>query len=170
MNSKIKKPEPTPRMAEPEHGIACYFTYITRSGSKACLCRGKLLGLLFATKSRETDTRRDGLWGKIKKEETKKVTVTTTPCQSIFSTGLTETKGLSGNKKKKSWQALTDTDTKQMSDIKHCTVKSVGRNTRTYMQFIHQFAVIRPKTTQSNGSHPSSSSWLSLSHYIYQPL
>lgn len=70
-------------------------------------------------------------------------------------------------KKKKSWQALTDTDTKQMSDIKHCTVKSVGRNTRTYKQFIHQFAVIRP---QSNGSNPSSWSWLFLSHYIYQPL
>lgn len=57
-----------------------------------------------------------------------------------------------------------------MSDIKHCTVKSVGRNTRTYKQFIHQFAVIRPYATQSNGSHPSSWSWLSLSHYIYQPL
>lgn len=53
----------------------------------------------------------------------------TVPKLKHFSTRLTQNQGLSGNKKKESWPALMDTDTKQMSDIKHCTEKLVWKNT-----------------------------------------
>lgn len=57
------------------------------------------------------------MWGEIKKEETKKVTVTAAPCQNIFSTGLTETRGLSGNKKKKK---LASADRyRYQTDVRH---------------------------------------------------
>lgn len=83
--------------------------------------------------------------GKKTKEETKKVTVTTAPCQNsyIFPLGLTETKGVflerekktGGGKKKrkKGWRVLTDTDTKQMSDFTRCAVLASGGETAQLM-------------------------------------
>lgn len=93
------------------------------------------------------------------KEETKKVTVTTAPCQDlyIFPLGPTETKGVFLEIKKTEggwrggWRVLADTDTKQMSDFTRCG----GPGKQTHGSTLQAVCLTQ---LWSNASHPSSSS------------